>query len=150
METTVIVVVVVVVVVAVAVVAVVAVGVVVVVVMVVVVVAEIVVVVVVVEIVAVVIVVVVVEVVVVVGGRALGVCPDAIRTHARILHVSQCFQGFEDCESGQKNYRCFTTGLQDESCWSCEATRLANVFSPLCALFSAVRRSVHPGKTRCF
>ena len=29
-------------------------------------------------------------------GRALGVCPDAIRTHVRVIHVSQCFQGFED------------------------------------------------------
>ena len=35
-------------------------------------------------------------------GCALGICPDAIRSHVRISHVLRCLEVFEDRESGQK------------------------------------------------
>ena len=35
-------------------------------------------------------------------GCALGVCPDAIRSHVRLTHVLQSFEAFEGLESGHK------------------------------------------------
>ena len=44
-------------------------------------------------------------------GRALGVCPDAIRSHVRITHALRCFEAFEGSESGHQNPRFFEWAL---------------------------------------
>ena len=68
-------------------------------------------------------------------GRALDVCPDAIRSHVRITHVLHSFEAFEGSESGHKNPSGFTWALQHANCLSCQAAKSSCVFSPLCAVF---------------
>ena len=41
-------------------------------------------------------------------GRALGVCPDAIRSRVRITHVLQCLEVFEVHSRGIKTFSFFT------------------------------------------
>ena len=44
-------------------------------------------------------------------GRALGVCPDAIRSCVRITHVLQCLEGLLRIQSQGKRSRIFYVGF---------------------------------------